>query len=60
MIIEGSFAEVSLKDNGIAVTMEVGVSDIPFQSDYSDEEGVEVILGVDFLQETGIKLNFSK
>lgn len=59
-IIEGNFAEVTLKDDSIKVTMEVGVSDIPFKSDYSDEEGVEVILGVDFLQETGIKLDFSK
>ena len=59
-IIEGNFAEVMLKDDSVAITMEVGVSDIPFKSDYSDEEGVEVILGVDFLQEAGIKLDFSK
>ncbi len=59
-IIEGNFAEVTLKDDNVKVTMEVGVSDIPFKSDYSDEEGVEVILGVDFLQEAGIKLDFSK
>ena len=59
-VIEGNFAEVTLKDDNVKVTMEVGVSDIPFKSDYSDEEGVEIILGVDFLQEAKIKLDFSK
>ncbi|MCK5561034.1 MAG: retroviral-like aspartic protease family protein, partial [Thermoplasmata archaeon] len=59
-IIEGNFAKVTLKMDSVKITMEVGVSDIPFQSDYSDEEGIEAILGLDFLQETGIKLDFSK
>ena len=59
-LIEGNFAKVTLKIDSVKITMEVGVSDIPFQSDYSDEEGIEAILGLDFLQETGVKLDFSK
>ena len=58
--IEGRFAEVTFKDEKIEITMEVGVSDAPFESEYSDEEGVDVIIGVDFLQDAGIKLVFSR
>ncbi len=58
--IEGRFAQVTLKDKEIEITMEVGVSEIPFQSEYSDEEGVDVILGVDFLQDAKIKLDFGR
>lgn len=59
-LIEGQFAVVTFKDTDLRKKMEVGVSDIPFQSDYSDEEGVEVILGVDFLQDAKISLNFQR
>ncbi len=59
-IIEGEFAKVSFKLDSMEVRMEVGVSDIPFHSDYLDEEGINVILGLDFLQESGIKLDFAK
>jgi len=59
-VIEGHFTQVTFKDFEIEMMLEVGVSNIPFQSELSDEEGVEVILGVDFLQDAGIKLDFSK
>ena len=38
--------------------MEVGVSSIPFDTDDIDDEGLDVILGVDFIQETGLKIEF--
>ncbi len=56
--IEGRFAQVKFKDEDLEIDLEVGVSDIPFGSEYSDEEGVDVILGVDFLQDAGVKLDF--
>ena len=50
-LMEGRFGKVTIKDHDFHLTMEVGITDIPFNSDYSDEEGVDVILGVDFLQD---------
>ena len=38
--------------------MEVGVSNIPFNTDDIDDEGLDVFLGVDFIQETGLKIEF--
>ena len=59
-VIEGKFAEVTFRDGEIEITMEVGVSEVPFKSEYSDEEGVDVIIGVDFLQDTKVSLVFNR
>ena len=59
-MIEGKFAEVTFRDGEIEITMEVGVSEVPFKSEYSDEEGVDVIIGVDFLQDTKVSLVFNR
>ena len=58
-VIEGVFALITIKDGNQEMEIEVGVSDTPFNSDYSDEEGVELILGLDFLQEAKVSLDFS-
>ncbi len=47
------------KDKEIDITMTVGVTDEPFKTDNIDEEGIDVIIGVDFLQKARIKLDFS-
>lgn len=59
-VIEGKFAVVTFKDEKIEITMVVGVSEIPFKSEYSDEEGIDVIIGVDFLQDAKVKLAFDR
>ena len=59
-VIEGQFAEITFRDEQMEITMEVGVTDIPFQSEISDEEGIDVILGVDFLQDAKVNLKFSR
>ena len=33
-------------------TIKIGVSDIPFDTDDIDDEGLDIILGIDFIQET--------
>ncbi len=38
--------------SGVEIIMTVDVSNKPFGTDDIDDEGVEAILGVDFLQET--------
>jgi len=58
--IVGKLASVKLSDSVISDKMVVGVTDEPFGTDYVDEEGVEVILGIDFLQRNNIKLDFAK
>ena len=57
-ILEGKYARIKIKDlkSLKETTLEVGVSDIPFDTDDINEEGLEVILGVDFIQEIGLKL----
>ncbi|MCK4614596.1 MAG: hypothetical protein KAU14_07325 [Thermoplasmata archaeon] len=54
----GSYADVILYDlaDEIGGQITVGVSDEPFDVD----EGIEVILGVDFLQENSVKLDLRK
>ena len=37
-------------------TLPVGVSDVPFDTDDIDEGGIDVILGVDFIQKTRLKI----
>ena len=44
--------------SGVEIVMTVGVSDKPFGTDDIDDEEVEAILGVDFLQETEMPLDF--
>ncbi len=60
--VKGKYADVVIKDiwSGKEAKMEVGVADAPFDTDDIDEEGVEVIIGVDFLQENDVKLDFRK
>ena len=57
--IVGTLASVRISNSVISDKMVVGVTDEPFGTDYVDEEGVEVILGIDFLQRNNIKLDFS-
>ena len=55
-LLTGKQAQVNIKDlkTDKQAQIEVGVSDIPFDTDEVDEEGLEIILGVDFLQETDL------
>jgi predicted aspartyl protease len=59
-ILEGKYADVMIRElwSGVEIVMTVGVSDKPFSTDDIDDEGVEAILGVDFLQETEMPLDF--
>jgi hypothetical protein len=59
-ILEGKYADVAIRElwSGVEIVMTVGVSDKPFSTDDIDDEGVEAILGVDFLQETEMPLDF--
>ena len=59
-ILEGKYADVMIRElwSGVEIMMTVGVSDKPFSTDDLDDEGVETILGVDFLQETEMSLDF--
>lgn len=58
-ILEGKYADVVVRElwSGVETTITVGVSDKPFSTDDIDDEGVEAIIGVDFLQETGMPLD---
>ena len=58
--VKGSYADIRIKDSwtGLEALMEVGVSDVPFNTDDIDDEGLDVILGVNFIQETGLKIEF--
>lgn len=57
-MLEGKYADVTIKDitSGKIVRLTVGVSDIPFNTDDIDDEGVDAILGVDFIQKTKIEI----
>ncbi len=59
-ILEGKYADVTIRElwSRVEAVMTVGVSDKPFKTDDIDDEGVEAILGVDFLQETEMPLDF--
>ena len=59
-IIEGQFASVTITIDEQEFTLEVGVTDTPFQCEYSDEEGVDVIIGLDLLQDAKAKLDFGR
>ncbi len=57
-ILKGEYSNVKIKElnSGKETSMEVGVSDIPFDTDDIDDEGIDIILGVDFIQMTGLKI----
>ncbi len=56
--LEGKYADVKITEleSGKSVLLKVGVSDVPFHTDDLDEEGLKVILGVDFLQEAKLSV----
>ncbi len=58
-IIEGKYTEVSVEDisKGYKTKLKMGVTDSLFE-DEVDEEGVEVIIGIDFLQYTNYRIEF--
>ena len=51
-VIEGRYTDVIIRDllTEKESNMIVGVSGVPFSTDDIDDEGVDVILGVDYLQ----------
>ena len=59
-VITGKHADIRIKEkwSGIHSRLTVGVTDVPFRSEDMDEEGVEVLLGVDFLQATKATITF--
>ena len=58
VILEGRYVDLSIKEmmSKKQTTLPVGVSDVPFDTDDIDEEGIDVILGVDFIQKTRLKI----
>ena len=56
--IEGRYADITIKDlwSGKETALAAGVSDVPFNTDDIDEEGLDVILGVDFVQEVKLTI----
>ena len=56
--IEGRLATLEFTIDGYSFETEVGVTNAPFHSDYSDEEGVHMIIGLDILQEIEAHLHF--
>ena len=56
--LTGRYADPHIKelDSSKAATLKAGVSDVPFDTGDIDDEGVDVILGVDFIQETGFEI----
>lgn len=57
-ILTGKYADVLIREikTNKQTKIEAGVSDVPFDRDDIDEEGLDVILGVDFIQKTSLKL----
>jgi len=53
-VLEGKYADLTIKElrSKKQTLIEAGVSDIPFDTDDIDDEGVDVIIGVDFIQRT--------
>lgn len=54
--LTGKQALINIKDlkTGKQAQIEIGVSDAPFDTDEVNEEGLGVILGTDFIQETNL------
>lgn len=57
-VLTGKYADLHIKelDNGKSTTLKAGVSDIPFNTDDINDDGLNVILGVDFIQKVGLKI----
>lgn len=57
-ILTGRYSDVTIKElkSGKETKIEAGVSNVPFNTDDIDEEGLDVILGVDFIQKVGLKI----
>lgn len=55
-ILRGRYAWINMKElkTGKQAKIEAGVSDIPFDTDDIDEEGIDVIIGVDFVQKASL------
>lgn len=51
-VLEGRYASVKIRELKTMkeASLEAGVSDVPFDTDDIDEEGLDVILGIDFIQ----------
>jgi predicted aspartyl protease len=56
-VLEGKYVDVRIKElkTGKETELKVGVSSVPFRTDDIDEEGLDVILGVDFMQKLGLE-----
>jgi len=56
--LQEKYADVTITDlvTGKSIIITVGVSDVPFHTDDIDDEGLEVILGIDFIQETNMEI----
>jgi len=59
-LLEGRYADVKIKDIRTNKVMDVvvGVTDTPFRSDDIDDEGVDIILGIEFFQKARINIEF--
>ena len=59
VVLEGRYADVFIKEirSHKQTTLRAGVSNIPFDTDDIDDEGVDVILGLDFIQKTGLTID---
>lgn len=57
-ILTGKYADIKIRElkSKKETVMEVGVSDVPFNTDDIDEEGLDVILGIDFIQKVNLKI----
>ena len=55
-VIRGRYTDVTIKDlkSGKYATLKVGVSDIPFDTDDINDEGLEIILCIDFIQSVNL------
>jgi hypothetical protein len=58
--ITGKRTTLGFTIDGFALEFEVGVTNTPFHSEYSDEEGVHMIIGLDILQEIEARLVFRR
>ena len=58
-ILEGKYANIKVKElkSGKEAQLEAGVSDVPFDTDDISEEGLDVIVGVDFIQEVRLEIS---
>ena len=56
--IKGKYSNFSIKEfsSGKTISLKAGVSDVPFDTDDINDEGLNIILGIDFIQETGLEL----